>query len=61
MLPAIMEGCVYCGAETTLYVEGTPVCSDCDDRTPRERLEIYRAMKKGPVSVSASKKEKKTG
>jgi len=32
-----MENCVKCGASTSLYVKGRPVCPKCDGSGPQER------------------------
>ena len=32
--------CVYCGAETSLYEIGLPICLICIDRSVPERLKI---------------------
>jgi hypothetical protein len=34
-----MAECFYCGAETRLYEQGTPICLECDRRRALPRLQ----------------------
>ena len=57
-----MAKCACCGAETILYVNGVPICVDCDNQKPdaqsppplRPPIDIYR-------TPSAKTQDKGTG
>lgn len=56
-----MAQCNICGAETSLYDSGIPICIPCSDRSPKEirerRLELSRKQRETPDRAP----EKKAG
>jgi hypothetical protein len=47
-----MTKCVFCGAETELRVNGTPMCAKCDQKQEQKRAEAEDEKKK-PVKSEA--------
>jgi len=50
-----MAKCVFCGAETILFVSGEPVCVECDNKLEK------RPERKPPATEKPEEFIKKTG
>jgi len=45
-----MANCIRCGAEIMLYVNGTPLCVDCDNETPAPTYKSEPPQQQEPAS-----------
>ena len=50
-----MSNCVKCGAETIMYIEGVPVCVDCDNASKAtQQREPERVVKEEAIRPAST-------